>query len=83
MPHEDVKKAIDDLKVELEQTPKETGMLEGILERAKDGIERFSPEAITDLVETLRRESREFEVEHPRVTAMINQVANTLSGMGI
>ncbi len=83
MPHKEVKKAIDELKGELKQTPKETGALEGALEAAHEGIEKYTPEAIQDLIDTLRREADEFEVEHPRVTAMINHLANTLNGLGI
>jgi hypothetical protein len=83
MPHKKVQKAIDKLNVELKNTPKETGVLEETLEQARDGIERFTPEAVHDLVETLQREADEFEVEHPRVTALISQLANALAGMGI
>jgi ABC-type transporter Mla subunit MlaD len=83
MPHKEVKKAIDELNVELKQIPKETGVLEGILEQAREGIERYTPEAVQDLLETLQRESDEFEAEHPRVTALINQLTNALTGLGI
>ena len=83
MPHREVRKAIDALNVELKQTPKETGHLEGILEQARNGIERYTPEAVQDLLETLQREADEFEVEHPRVTASINRLTTALSSMGI
>jgi hypothetical protein len=83
MPHNKVKKSIEDLKVELEQTPKETGLFEETLEAAKNGIERFTPEAIQDLIQTLQKESDEFEVEHPRITALINNVMTSLSNLGI
>lgn len=83
MPHKDVKKSIGELKSELEQVPKETGFLEEKLEQAREEIERYTPEAIQDLVETLQREADEFEVEHPRITALINQVATALSSLGI
>ena len=83
MPHKKVKKAIDELNVELKKTPKETGALEGLLEDAREGLERYTPEAVQDLLDTLQRESKEFEVEHPRVTALINQLSNALSGLGI
>lgn len=83
MPHKDVKKSIGELKSELEQVPKETGFLEEKLEQAREEIERYTPEAIQELVETLQREADEFEVEHPRITALINQVATALSSLGI
>jgi chromosome segregation ATPase len=83
MPHKEVKQRISDLKTELEQTPKETTFLEEKLEQAKEGIERYTPEAVQDLVETLQREADEFEVEHPRITALINQVTTALSNIGI
>jgi septal ring factor EnvC (AmiA/AmiB activator) len=83
MPHKEIKKQICELKSELEQTPKETGFLEEKLEQAREGIERYTPEAIQDFAETLQHEAEEFEVEHPRITALINQVTPTLSNLGI
>lgn len=83
MPHKEVKKTIGELKSELEQTPQETSFLEEKLEQAREGIERYTPEALQDLSETLKREADEFEVEHPRVTALINQVMTALSNIGI
>ncbi|MDF7808746.1 DUF4404 family protein [Pontiellaceae bacterium B12219] len=83
MPHNDVKKSIEALKGELVQTPKETGRFEETLESAKEGIEHYTPEAVKDLVQTLQREADEFEVEHPRITALINNVMTSLSNLGI
>ena len=83
MPHKEVKKTIGELKSELEQTPQETSFLEEKLEQAREGIERYTPEALQDFSETLKREADEFEVEHPRVTALINQVMTALSNIGI
>jgi hypothetical protein len=83
MQYKEVKKAIDELNVELKKTPEETGVLEEILETAREGIERYTPEAIRELLDTLQRESDEFEVDHPRVVALINQLTNALSSMGI
>ncbi len=80
---QNVKKSIDDLKVELKQTPKETSLFEETLETAKNGIERFTPEAVQELVQILQREADEFEVEHPRITALINNVMTSLSNLGI
>ena len=83
MPHNKVKQTLSELKSELEQTPKETGFLEEKLEQARDGIERYTPEALQELTETLQREADEFEVEHPNITALINQVTTALSNLGI
>jgi prefoldin subunit 5 len=83
MPHNEVKKTIDELKGELTQTPQETGLFEETLESAKEGIEHYTPEAVKDLVQILQREADEFEVEHPRITALINNVMSSLSNLGI
>jgi uncharacterized protein YqeY len=83
MPLKKVKHAIDELNVELKNTSKETSVLEKTLKQAKDGLEDYTPEAVQDLLETLERIADEFEVEHPRVTALVNQLATTLAGMGI
>ena len=83
MPFKEIKKSLAELKVEVERTPKETGLLEETLENAKEGIERYTPEAVQELVQVLQREADEFEVEHPRITEMINKVMMSLSGLGI
>ena len=83
MPHNEVKKTITELKRELEQTPKETSQFEEMLEHARDGIERYTPDAVQELLQTLQREAKEFEVEHPRITALINQIMTSLSNLGI
>jgi len=83
MPHKEVKKSIDQLRAELQKTPKETRLFEELLEQAREGIERYTPEALQEFAETLQREAGEFEVEHPRITALINQVMIALSNMGI
>ena len=83
MSNPELKGNLEDLKRELEQTPKETGHLEELLEHAREGIERYTPEAVQEFIHTLQREAEEFEIEHPRVTALINQVMTSLSNLGI
>lgn len=83
MPHKEVKQTISELKTELEKMPKETGFLEEKLEQAREGIERYAPEAVQELARFLQNEASEFEVEHPRITALINQVTNALSDIGV
>lgn len=83
MPHKEIKKSLAELKSELENTPKETGLLEEKLEHAKEGIERYTPEALQELVQTLQHEAEEFEAGHPRITALINNIMTSLSNLGI
>ncbi len=83
MPHNEAKKTIGELKVELEKTSKETGFIEERLEQAREGLERYTPEAVQELARFLRDEANEFEVEHPRITALINQVTTALSDIGV
>ena len=83
MPHREVKDKLAELKSEVEQTPQETTRFEEILEHAGRGLERYTPEAVQELIQNLQREAEEFEVEHPRVTALINNVMTSLSNLGI
>jgi hypothetical protein len=83
MPHREIQKNIGELKTELERTPKETSQFEELLDRAVDGVERYTPEALQELAQHLQREAKEFEIEHPRITALINQVMTSLSNLGI
>ena len=41
------------------------------------------PESMQDSVEQLRRSVEEFEDSHPKVTQLVNHIANTLAGLGI
>jgi len=83
MPHRELKDNIGKLKRELEQTPKETGHFEEMLEQAREGIERYTPEAVQELAHALQREAGEFELDHPQITALINQIVTSLSNLGI
>lgn len=83
MPHKEIQKKIEELKLHVEQAPKETGAFEQTLEHARESIEKYTPEAIHEFADTLQREAEEFEVEHPQITAMINQVMVALSNLGI
>lgn len=83
MPHKEVKKSISELKTELQQLPKETDALEQKLDQIHDSIEQYTPEVIKDFVSYLDDETKEFEVEHPQITALLNQVMTALSNIGI
>ena len=83
MPHQQVKKSIEVLENELKKTPKETAVLEKKLHHAQEGIEEYAPEALKDFSAFLHREVEEFEIEHPQIVALINQVTTALSNLGI
>ena len=83
MAHNEVKESIGELKSELEKTPKETGTFEETLHNAQVGLEKYTPEAVQELTDTLKKEATEFEMEHPSITALINNVMTSLSNLGI
>ena len=83
MPYREIKNSIGELKQELEQTPRETSRFEALLENAREGIDRYTPEALQELVHTLQHEAEALEVDHPRITALINQIMISLSNLGI
>ena len=83
MPYKKVKTSISELKGELAQVPVETQVLQGKLEQVSEHIESYTPDMLKELVQFLKNEADEFEVEHPQITAMINQLLTTLSNMGI
>ncbi|MBN2161488.1 MAG: DUF4404 family protein [Pontiellaceae bacterium] len=83
MPHKEIRESIGQLKQELEQTPKETSQFEELLDHAREGLERYTPDAVQDFMQALQREASEFEVEHPQITMLINQITTALSNLGI
>ncbi|MBN2684795.1 MAG: DUF4404 family protein [Pontiellaceae bacterium] len=83
MPYKKVKNEVEELKRELERSPKETGKLEEMLADAGETLERYTPEAVRELVQSLKDATAEFEVEHPQITTLMNQVMVSLSNLGI
>lgn len=83
MAQNQVKDSIHKLKTELEKTDKETSIFEEALRNAQEGLERYTPEAVQELSDILSKEAAEFEVEHPSITALINNVMTSLSNLGI
>jgi septal ring factor EnvC (AmiA/AmiB activator) len=83
MPYKKVKNEVEELKRELERSPKETGKLEEMLADASETLERYTSEAVLELVQTLKQSASELEVEHPHITSLMNQVMVSLSNLGI
>ncbi len=88
MSKEDLQKSLEALQAELDKLD---GPEEEIRDRATrliDDIERQleNPEANQDedtLVERIQKTLEQFEVEHPRITGIMNRIMMTLSDMGI
>lgn len=87
MSHEKIHAAIDALRTEINKLDVDDSVsrarldrLVGELQAQIDGGEGASPAglegSVTELIE-------QFEVEHPRITGVLNDLMVTLSGMGI
>jgi len=83
MPHRQIKEKIIRLEKELKKTPKQTTDLEKKLQLAQQDLEEHKIESLKDLSHLLHKEIEEFEVEHPQIVALINQVTTALSNLGI
>lgn len=83
MPEREVRKQIGKLQLELQSLPEQTGELEEKLKDAHGNFEQYSPEGIDALIDYLQHETEKLEVEHPQITALLNQVMTALSNWGI
>lgn len=88
MSEQQVSNALDELRREIEQlelndqAAKErlSGLVESIEQRLMPGIvEEDQP----DLVEDVKDAVTQFEVEHPRITGILNDLMMALSNLGI
>ncbi len=85
MPKTKVKQLVDELQNEMDQVNSlpvdKKEKLEGLIDSIEAGLE---DESLTDdLNESLNETVAEFEVSHPRLTAIINDIMVTLSNLGI
>lgn len=79
------------LKEDLEQLRREIGELDVNDEAARERLAALAEEIEAriasntgeGLVENVQDAIREYEVEHPRATGVLNQILMTLSNMGI
>ena len=76
-----LKQALEDLQNELKQIGSDDPKLQK-LERDVQRTLKESAEALP-LVDSLRDAAETFEVRHPKLTAIINNVMNSLSNIGI
>ena len=88
MSDEKLRKSLDELRSELERLEAEEAQVRERLNALIADVETQidSPgdaEQGQSLVQDLRRSISEFEVSHPRATAILNQIMVTLGNMGI
>ncbi len=65
------------------KNPDASAALEGLLDQLEDQLESSSDGRHLHLVEDMKGALTEFEVEHPAITATLNQLMVSLGGMGI
>lgn len=88
MSDEKLRRSLDELRSELERLEAEEAQVRERLNTLIANVETQldSPgdaEQSQSLVQDLRRSISEFEVSHPRATAILNQIMVTLGNMGI
>jgi len=88
MPEKKIRDDIEKLRAEIknlsadEDTPKEK--LEILLQDIESGLEtEIQNKKQSELLAGLKESVNHFETEHPRATAIINDIMVTLSNMGI
>ena len=88
MPEKKIRDDIEKLRTEIknlsadEDTPKEK--LEILLQDIESGLEtEIQNKKQSELLAGLKESVNHFETEHPRATAIINDIMVTLSNMGI
>ena len=89
MSRKQIEQSLEQLRAELDALGDESGparerleKLVGEIDKELEGIEAETA-AHESLIERLRHHVEEFEVEHPRVTSIVNDIMVTLSNMGI
>lgn len=78
--HEELKKALQELHDELKRIGPDNPRMQELQEKTARAIE--AGEHLTP-VDELKEAAGEFEARHPQLTALINNVMNSLSGLGI
>jgi hypothetical protein len=87
MSKENLKEDLDRLRVEVNQIadhrPDTKNKLIALIDNLEQRIKSESDNNDVNLLENIRDHISNFETEHPRVTAILNDIMVTLSNMGI
>ena len=80
-----LKNQIEDLRAELNKVadsdPESRDRLNQLINELEDKLE--NPEDHPSLIDSIKESINHFEAEHPRATAIMNDIMVTLSNMGI
>ena len=87
MSEDDLKRLVQELSAELEAVEHQAGDKER-LQALHDGLEQRLEHPREDnqdeeLIDAITEGIAHFEVEHPRATALLNQILQTLGNLGI
>jgi len=84
---EQVRSQLKRLREEIDALPKEQAaarsQLDEIVSDIESELDGSEPKGGTGLLERIRRIVGEFEVEHPKATAILNDISAKLGSMGI
>jgi uncharacterized protein YoxC len=87
MAEKEVSEALFNLRSEIESldgaNPELRQRLEGILDDLENRLEATEDENHLHLVEDMKEAVTQFEVEHPRLTGILNDLMVSLSNLGI
>jgi predicted transcriptional regulator len=87
MAEKEVSEALFNLRSEIERldnrNPELKARLEGLMDDLEDRLEATEDENHLHLVEDMKEAVSQFEVEHPTLTGVLNELMVTLSNMGI
>jgi seryl-tRNA synthetase len=87
MAEKEVSEALFNLRSEIERiegrSPELKAKLEGLLDELEDNLEATEDENHLHLVEDMKEAISQFEVEHPRLTGIVNELMVALSNLGI
>jgi predicted transcriptional regulator len=87
MAEKEVSEALFNLRSEIERldnrNPELKARLEGLMDDLEDRLEATEDENHLHLVEDMKEAVSQFEVEHPTLTGVLNELMVTLSNLGI
>lgn len=88
MSDEQLRKSLKELRSELERLEAEEAQVRERLDTLISGVETRlekpgDPDQHQSLIDDVRQSISQFEVSHPRATAILNEIMVTLGNMGI